>query len=85
MRNDASLSWKVTRNVVNVNYHIGKYTEIIAELRNEVAELKSKLFSSQGSRNNTEQVQKLQANLSFMKEVLQEQFSILSGLKLFIY
>jgi kinesin family protein 18/19 len=34
---------KVTRNVVNVNYHISKYTQIIAELRNEISELKARL------------------------------------------
>jgi hypothetical protein len=34
---------QVTRNVINVKFHIGQYKEIIASLRNEVAELKEKL------------------------------------------
>lgn len=33
----------VQRNVVNVNYHLTKYTQIINDLRAEVTELKNRL------------------------------------------
>mmetsp|Transcript_119481 Transcript_119481/g.273773 ORF Transcript_119481/g.273773 Transcript_119481/m.273773 type:complete len:894 (+) Transcript_119481:133-2814(+) len=35
-----------TKNIVNVNYHISKYTQIIHELRNEVTDLKTRLVST---------------------------------------
>ena len=38
-----NIKTNVQENVVNVNYHITKYTQIIADLRAEVSELKSKL------------------------------------------
>lgn len=34
---------KVERNVVNVNYHVGKYTQIISQLKEEVVDLKLSL------------------------------------------
>ncbi len=33
----------VERNVVSVDYHVSKYTQIIAELKTEVMELKTRL------------------------------------------
>eukprot|EP01135_Chromosphaera_perkinsii_P001088 Nk52_evm38s158 gene=Nk52_evmTU38s158 len=41
-----NIKTKVTRNVLNVDYHISKYKEIIQELRSEVEELKAKLQQS---------------------------------------
>jgi deoxyribodipyrimidine photolyase-like uncharacterized protein len=38
-----NIKTNVQENVVNVNYHITKYTQIIADLRAEVEELKGKL------------------------------------------
>jgi kinesin family protein 18/19 len=38
-----NIKTKVTKNVVNVNYHISKYTQIISDLRKEVLELKEQL------------------------------------------
>lgn len=40
-----NIKTKVSRNVLSVNYHISQYTKIIAELRNEIKELKSRLAS----------------------------------------
>jgi hypothetical protein len=41
-----NIKTKATRNVVSVNYHLSKYTEIIKELKGEIAELKEKLASA---------------------------------------
>jgi hypothetical protein len=43
------MTWcfQVTRNVINVKFHIGQYKEIIASLRNEVADLKEKLYQAE--------------------------------------
>lgn len=38
-----NIKTKAMRNVVSVNYHLSKYTEIIKELKGEIAELKTKL------------------------------------------
>lgn len=40
-----NIKTNVQRNVVNVQYHIAKYTSIISQLRNEVTELRSQLHS----------------------------------------
>merc|ERR550537_1462655 len=37
-----NIKTKVVRNVVRVNYHVSKYTEIIRDLRGEIADLKMK-------------------------------------------
>jgi kinesin family protein 18/19 len=41
-----NIKTKALRNVVSVNYHLSKYTEIIKELKGEIAELKTKLASA---------------------------------------
>lgn len=38
-----NIKTKAVRNVIQVNYHVSKYTEIIKELRGEITELKAKL------------------------------------------
>ncbi|CAE7877456.1 kif19 [Symbiodinium sp. KB8] len=38
-----NIKTKAVRNVVQVNYHVSKYTEIIKDLRSEIQELKAKL------------------------------------------
>mmetsp|Transcript_47100 Transcript_47100/g.74359 ORF Transcript_47100/g.74359 Transcript_47100/m.74359 type:complete len:865 (+) Transcript_47100:160-2754(+) len=38
-----NIKTKAMKNVVSVNYHLSKYTEIIKELKGEIAELKTKL------------------------------------------
>ncbi|KAF8822448.1 kinesin motor domain-containing protein [Cardiosporidium cionae] len=42
-----SIKSKVVRNVVNINYHIARYTQVIEELRAEIMGLKSKLAMAQ--------------------------------------
>lgn len=34
---------RLERNTVNVNYHVGKYTQIIAQLKVELADMKFQL------------------------------------------
>merc|ERR1719359_2206327 len=41
-----NIKTKVARNIVSVNYHLSKYSEIIKELRGEVADLKTKLATA---------------------------------------
>merc|ERR1719174_2200543 len=41
-----NIKTKAMRNIVSVNYHLSKYTEIIKELKGEIAELKTKLASA---------------------------------------
>jgi kinesin family protein 18/19 len=36
-----NIKTSVTRNVLNVEYHVSKYTEIIAKLKGEIVDLKS--------------------------------------------
>merc|ERR1719245_185003 len=38
-----NIKTKAMRNVVSVNYHLSKYTEIIKDLKGEISELKSKI------------------------------------------
>ena len=38
-----NIKTNVTRNVLSVEYHVSKYTQIIAQLKGEIAELKSQL------------------------------------------
>ena len=40
-----NIQTNVQRNIVNVQYHIAKYTSIISQLRKEVTELRSQLHS----------------------------------------
>jgi kinesin family protein 18/19 len=85
----------VQRNVVNVNYHVSKYTQIISELKAEVSELKSRL-NNQSRANSApaslvdpkmsieleerrNQMSRMELNLSQMKEVIKEQYQILVG------
>lgn len=41
-----NIKTKAVRNVVQVNYHISKYTDIIKELRTEIADLKARLANA---------------------------------------
>lgn len=45
-----NIKTKVTRNVLNVKFHVGQYRDIINELRTEIRELKNKIqiYESQG-------------------------------------
>eukprot|EP00029_Vermamoeba_vermiformis_P008424 TRINITY_DN3944_c0_g1_i1.p1 TRINITY_DN3944_c0_g1~~TRINITY_DN3944_c0_g1_i1.p1 ORF type:complete len:695 (-),score=172.56 TRINITY_DN3944_c0_g1_i1:43-2127(-) len=45
-----NIKTKVTRNVLNVKFHVGQYRDIINELRNEIRELKNKIqiYETQG-------------------------------------
>ena len=36
-----NIKTSATRNVLNVEYHVSKYTEIIAKLKSEIVDLKS--------------------------------------------
>ncbi|VDP73642.1 unnamed protein product [Echinostoma caproni] len=45
-----SIKTKVRRNVVDVNHHISQYTQLIEELRNEIAWLKSNLTETSGNK-----------------------------------
>jgi kinesin family protein 18/19 len=38
-----NIKTKVKRNVLNVNYHISKYSKIIANLKNEITDLRTRL------------------------------------------
>jgi len=81
---------KVVRNVVNVKYHISKYTDIIRELRNEVAELKSKLnqknapppkvTESASSVDDKRYITRLESNMLMLREIIREQYRVLSGI-----
>ncbi|KAF5393546.1 hypothetical protein D9757_000274 [Collybiopsis confluens] len=51
----------VTRNVVNVDRHVGRYVEAINRLNEEVAELKSKLAGKNGSENEVAKRKKMEA------------------------
>jgi kinesin family protein 18/19 len=46
-----NIKTNVTRNVLNVEYHISKYTGIIAQLKNEIGELKDQLKGGAGLNN----------------------------------
>jgi len=83
----------VVRNVVNVDYHISKYIEIINELRKEVLELKEQVYGRNASEKNDRsqvskqfsveleesrrQINRLEANLYEMREICKEQHNIL--------
>jgi kinesin family protein 18/19 len=91
-----NIKTKVQRNVVNVSFHMSRYTQIIQDLRNEISELKAQLqardqkasvasklaFELEESRNH---VVRLQSNMFQLREIVKEQFKILSGNYQFIF
>lgn len=46
-----NIKTNVQRNVLNVEYHVSQYTDIINQLRNEITGLKSQLSSGGGGAN----------------------------------
>ncbi|PRP75558.1 hypothetical protein PROFUN_09044 [Planoprotostelium fungivorum] len=63
-----NIKTNVTKNVQNVDYHVGKYTQIISELREEVSELKAKL-STVGDPAQNSQLEIHYASLFYLAQI----------------
>ncbi|XP_063995709.1 kinesin-like protein KIF19 isoform X1 [Diachasmimorpha longicaudata] len=46
---------KVERNIVDVNYHVSQYRDIISDLKNEISRLRTKMHDSDRPRSNTDE------------------------------
>ena len=67
-----NIKTKNERNVVDVSYHVAKYTEIITELKNEVKELR-KMLRNKGIAGNT--IQKREESLEGYQRQIDEHFA----------
>lgn len=75
-----NIKTNVTRNVVNVTYHISKYTRIIQDQKEEIEQLKIKLESSLKHSSPLKQSSpRLDHNTHILREIIIEQHRILSG------
>ena len=63
-----NIKTNVQRNVVNVQYHIAKYTAIISQLRSEVTELRSQLHSKRNMPNANIEKYLIVLNTHFQEE-----------------
>jgi kinesin family protein 18/19 len=79
-----NIKTKVTRNVINVKFHVGQYKEIIASLRSEVAELKEKLRNAESkaplqdqAKDNCPEVEKIRNEI---QNIVNERISLTKSL-----